>query len=381
MTSRLARQGFNIAYDFSNSDRDCSIKQLCVFLSKYDDVPFKVIHELTGDVTYGGRITDDWDRRAMNCLLSDYCNASVLEEGYALSRDPGGHYRQPALGEHKDYVEAIAAWPIQAHPEAFGLHENADITCAQNEVKDLFETVLSLQPRVSTGAGKSREDVIDEAAGALLDKMPSEWLMLDICKWYPIMYEESQNTVLQQECMRYNKLLKQMASSLKDVRKALKGEVVMSTELDGLASSLYNNQVPGMWESKAYPSLKPLVLWQDDLLRRCRFIDDWVQHGIPATFWISGFFFPQAFLTAINQNFARKAQIGIDTVSCEMLNRTVTNPADPVAELERPADGAIVWGLFLEGCAWDSENFTLAESRPKELFTSYVPVWLKPVQV
>jgi hypothetical protein len=40
-------------------------------------VPFKVIHELTGDVTYGGRITDDWDRRVMNCLLADYCNKNV----------------------------------------------------------------------------------------------------------------------------------------------------------------------------------------------------------------------------------------------------------------------------------------------------------------
>ena len=42
----------------------------------------------------------------------------------------------------------------------------------------------------------------------------------------------------------------------------------------------------------------------------------------------------QAFLTAINQNFARKMQIGIDTVSCEMRNQRVTNPADPAPELE-----------------------------------------------
>ena len=185
---------------------------------------------------------------------------------------------QPKLGEHKDYLEAVANWPLQPHPEAFGLHENADITCAQNEVKDLFDTVLSLQPRVSTGGGKSREDVIDEAAENLLTRMPAEWLMLDVCKWYPIMYDESQNTVLQQECMRYNKLLNQMNSTLKDVRKALKGLVVMSTELDALSTSLYNNQVPLMWESKAYPSLKPLVLWQEDLLRRCKFIDDWYVH-------------------------------------------------------------------------------------------------------
>jgi dynein heavy chain len=250
--------------------------------------------------------------------------------------------------------------------------------------------------------------------------------MLDVCKWYPIMYDESQNTVLQQECMRYNKLLAQIKSTLIDVRKALKvsaqrsactlrrqanwhcqlsymckqlmywrvcdtyarahthtwtqGLVVMSAELDALATSVYNNQVPGVWEAKSYPSLKPLVLWQEDLLRRCHFVDDWVQNGIPATFWVSGFFFPQAFLTAILQNFSRKRQIGIDTVSLEMRNQKVANCSDPVSELQRPEDGAIIWGLFLEGCAWSVDEFSLVESRPKELFTPYVPVHLMPIQ-
>ena len=36
-------------------------------------------------------------------------------------------------------------------------------------------------------------------------------------------YEESMNTVVKQECLRYNKLLWSMSSSLKDFRKAIKG--------------------------------------------------------------------------------------------------------------------------------------------------------------
>lgn len=137
------------------------------------------------------------------------------------------------------------------------------------------------------------------------------------------MYEESQNTVLQQECIRYNKLLVVMKQTLVDVRKALKGLVVMSSELDALATSLYNNQVPAMWEAKAYPSMKPLVLWQEDLLKRCHFIQDWIDTGMPLTFWISGFFFPQAFLTGTMQNYARKLQIGIDTVELDFRNQKV----------------------------------------------------------
>lgn len=55
------------------------------------------------------------------------------------------------------------------------------------------------------------------------------------------MYNESMNTVLVQEVIRYNKLLVVMARMLKDVQRALKGEVVMSDDLDSLAVSLFNN--------------------------------------------------------------------------------------------------------------------------------------------
>ncbi|KAJ1485018.1 dynein heavy chain and region D6 of dynein motor-domain-containing protein, partial [Baffinella frigidus] len=311
--------GWNIAYDFSSSDRDCCIKQLRVFLDKYDVVPYKVIVELSGDVNYGGRITDDWDRRCMNTLLEEYVCVAAMAPGYQFSADKS--YVQPEVGTHSEYNDCFKAWPIQPHPEAFGLHENADITCAQNEVKVLFDSVLALQPRVSTGGGVSREDTIDKAAETILDKTPVPWLMLDIQKSFPVMHENSLNTVLQQECLRYNKLLVEMRSTLSNVRKALKGIVVMSAELDSLATNLFNNQVPGMWESKAYPSLKPLVLWMDDLIKRCAFIQDWIDNGMPITFWISGFFFPQAFLTGTLQNYARGLQIGIDTVSLEFRNQ------------------------------------------------------------
>lgn len=44
----------------------------------------------------------------------------------------------------------------------------------------------------------------------------------------------------------------------RDLQKALKGLVVMSEALEGMAGSLARNLVPALWSSKAYPSLKPL---------------------------------------------------------------------------------------------------------------------------
>ena len=49
------------------------------------------------------------------------------------------------------------------------------------------------------------------------------------------------NTVLCQEVIRYNKLLSVMHISLASVKKALKGLVVMSEELDALSNSLFDN--------------------------------------------------------------------------------------------------------------------------------------------
>lgn len=53
----------------------------------------------------------------------------------------------------------------------------------------------------------------------------------------------------------------------------------------------------------------------EDLNARVDFLKKWVDEGIPPAFWISGFYFPQAFLTGTLQNFARKYIVSIDTIN------------------------------------------------------------------
>lgn len=49
------------------------------------------------------------------------------------------------------------------------------------------------------------------------------------------------NTVLLQECVRYNKLLKDMQVQLPLIQRALLGEVTMSEELDKMSNSIFDN--------------------------------------------------------------------------------------------------------------------------------------------
>ncbi len=85
--------------------------------------------------------------------------------------------------------------------------------------------------------------------------------------------------------------------------------------MEKLANSIFDNQVPGMWAGKGFLSLKPLGSWIDDLILRVQFLRQWIDKGTPAIFWMSGFFFPQAFVTGSLQNYARKKAIAIDKVS------------------------------------------------------------------
>ncbi|CAM6094963.1 unnamed protein product [Calypogeia fissa] len=369
--------GWNIRYDFTDGDLWMCQTQVRMFLNEYEEIPFKVIRFLMGEINYGGRVTDDKDRRLINTLLHTFIRPEVCtQKKYSFSES--GIFHLPDAGNVNAFLSYCREIPLAPKPEIFGLHENADITCDQNESNDLYATVLALQPRErAAGAGLSREEVIEQRCREMLSQCPPLYDLELILQGYPTMYNESMNTVLTQECIRYNGLLAVMRQSMQDALKALKGLVVMSPDLEMLCNSIFLNLIPDMWASKAYPSLKPLALWIEDLLERCSFISGWIGGGAPAVFWISGFFFPQAFLTGTLQNFARKQQMPIDTVSFEFhamdehTEKTLTAP---------PQDGCYVRGLYFEGARWDFQKHQLTESRAKELFTECPIMWLKPMQ-
>ncbi|XP_053933024.1 dynein axonemal heavy chain 1 [Cuculus canorus] len=366
--------GFNIPYEFTDGDLRICISQLQMFLSEYADIPYKVLKYTAGEINYGGRVTDDWDRRCIMNILEDFYKPDVLIPEFAYSES--GIYKQISpSADLSGYLQYIRGLPLNDSPDLFGLHDNANITFAQNETSALLEAILQLQPKTFTVGGRSREELVEETSNDILAKLPAPMNLQEVIHKYPLLYEESMNTVLVQEVIRYNKLLGVIAQTLKDLLKALKGLVVMSSQLELMATSLYNNTVPKMWNAMAYPSLKPLASWVNDLVQRIEFLQKWISHGIPSVFWISGFFFPQAFLTGTLQNFARKSVISIDTLSFSFKVMK-----ESVSELTRqPSEGCYIHGLFLEGARWDPIAFQLAESRPKELYTEMAVIWLIPV--
>lgn len=188
--------GWNIPYEFNDNDLRISVRQLRIFLNQYPEkTPFEALKYLTGECNYGGKVTDDKDRRLLSTLLEDYYNEKVFDDEYKFS--PSGIYFAPPHQEYDKYSEFIMKLPQYPGPEVFGLHANADITKDNNETFNTFEAILSTQQNSSGGGGsKSTDEIIERLANQILADIPEAFNVKAAEKKYPVSYEQSMNTVL-----------------------------------------------------------------------------------------------------------------------------------------------------------------------------------------
>mmetsp|Transcript_55811 Transcript_55811/g.113839 ORF Transcript_55811/g.113839 Transcript_55811/m.113839 type:complete len:619 (-) Transcript_55811:31-1887(-) len=364
--------GWNIPYEFTQNDLRISARQLRMFIDESpDEVQFKAINYLAGECNYGGRVTEKQDRRLLMTLLADYYCPEALNEGFALCSDHP-EYKIPNPATHEETLAAINEMSLVTPPGIYGFHENANLTREQNETYGMMENLLLTVGQSSGGGSDSSESTIDDVATDIIAKMPDPWDVALVQQKYPTMYEESMNTVLLQELGRFNALVKVVRSSLSDIKKAIKGLVLMSDDLEQVFTSLFNGKTPAMWLASSYPSLKPLGSYSSDLVDRLKFFQNWVDNGIPVLFWISGIYFTQAFTTGASQNFARKYTIPIDTLTFDFETPKEQDPK------EKPENGVYTYGLFLEGCKWGWDTWSLQESDPKVLYVPVPMIWIVP---
>jgi len=320
----------------------------------------------------------------------------VRADAYKFSTSP--LYFVPPIeegGSISDYLEYAATLPLNDDPEIFGLHPNANISCAISEANQLLHNALTLQPRdAASSDGLSSDQIIMNLAKDIEAQLPALYDIAAVSAAFPVSYAESMNTVLVQELLRFNRLLDVVQKSLRDLQRAIKGEVVMSPELEKVGEAMFNLQVPALWSAVSYPSLKPLGSWIADLLDRLSFFRAWIDRGQPNVYWLSGFFFTQSFLTGALQNYARKYEIPIDelvftfevmsdfgqglNVESESYLEKLEKHIEPRAP---PSDGCYVFGMYLDGASWDWNKNKLAESKPKQLFAAMPILWFKPTRL
>ncbi|XP_014280457.2 dynein beta chain, ciliary [Halyomorpha halys] len=364
---KFGPQGWNKVYPFNVGDLNISASVLYNYLEANSKVPWEDLRFLFGEIMYGGHITDDWDRRLCISYLEEFMQPELVDGELLLA--PG--FAAPPNLDYQGYHTYIdEAMPAES-PYLYGLHPNAEIGFLTTTSEKLFRTVFEMQPRetgASGGATVTREEKVKQIIDEIMEKLPEEFNMTEI------MGKVEERTpyviVAFQECQRMNHLTGEMKRSLKELDLGLKGELTITSDMEDLENALFLDQVPGVWSARAYPSLLGLTSWFIDLLLRLRELETWsTDFVLPSSVWLSGFFNPQSFLTAIMQSTARKTEQPLDKM-CLQCDVTKKHKEDFMSP---PREGAYVHGFFMEGGRWDVQQGIIMESRLKELFPA-VPV-------
>lgn len=73
--------GWNISYAFTDSDRECAMLLLQMYCLNTKIVPWDALQYITGDINYGGRVTDSWDQRTLKTVLENFFGPHTLDQG------------------------------------------------------------------------------------------------------------------------------------------------------------------------------------------------------------------------------------------------------------------------------------------------------------
>ena len=158
---------------------------------------------LTSYINYGGRVTDDKDLRTIDVIMNGFYNPALLNAGYAFDKDAIYYSLEPDEADpHTSYIEYIETLPLVAAPSVFGMHDNAKIASANAETFSMFDICLSLQGASGGGGagGNTREKLIEAVAVDVNTKIQArgQFDIEGVSMLYPVVYEESMNTVLLQ---------------------------------------------------------------------------------------------------------------------------------------------------------------------------------------
>ncbi|KAK2518351.1 dynein heavy chain 5 [Columba guinea] len=364
--------GWNIPYEFNQADFTASVQFVQNHLDDVDikrGVNWSCVRYMLGEVQYGGRVTDDLDKVLLNTYARVWFGEHMFSETFCFYKD----YAIPKGKTVEDYLQYIEQLPVIDTPEVFGLHPNADITYQTNLANETLRTIVSIQPKDSSaGGGETRETVVHRLADEMLEKLPPDYNPHEVkAQLQKMGAVQPMNIFLHQEIDRMQHVLSTVRTTLTDLKLAIDGTIIMSEELQDALDNMYDARVPKLWFRISWESAT-LGFWFTELLERNQQFGSWLQDGRPNQFWMTGFFNPQGFLTAMRQETTRMNLAKGWTLDSVVLHNEVTKMMKEDVVGPPPADigGVYIYGLFLEGAGWDRRNSKLVESAPKVLFTS-----------
>ena len=111
---KFGKIGFNVCYDFNEADFRISFSLLKLYLNKSlenndDSIPWESLRYLIGEAMYGGRVTDDYDRRVLITYLEEYMGDFLFDKNneFLFAKTDDYSYNLPEFGNIEILISKI----------------------------------------------------------------------------------------------------------------------------------------------------------------------------------------------------------------------------------------------------------------------------------
>jgi len=374
---KFGPMGFCVPYEFNQGDWQASVNFLTAHLTsigedtKKGQVSWETIQYMVAEIQYGGRITDNKDRKLFLEIVKHF-HPRICEPTFTYAKGNNFRYGIPQSDDYKKHLEFIREeYPDVDPPEVFGMAGNADITYRTRQAQEVLSTILDIQPRGATQTGgQTREEKVLAVTDAFLQQLPSSW--------NPDKKERLNKEPLSifcgQEIDRLMVTIKVIRQTCIDLKLAVAGTIIMSPKLSDALDFVGDGRVPPDWAAVSWPSPIAVAIWFGEVKRRYEQLDSWVKNGRPQFYWFNGFFNPQGFLTSVRQEITRTPRQGVTWALDKVETRTEVRAAEyrhgtTEKESDPPeAKGVFIYGLYIDGASWSKANRRLIDAPSGELF-------------
>ena len=303
----------------------------------------------------------------------------------------------PDYSEHPKFMEYINMMPEKDHPLIFGLNGNADMTFRLNESTSMLNTLLDTMPKEASGSGgKSREEEVKEKLETdLIKQLPANFIEIDVEERLKYMKGPKGlsdvgkgvplNVFLLQEIQRFQSILDIVRSTMLNMVQAIDGTIIMTLDIVESINAIYDFRVPKSWQFDPTGAeiswlTASLAGWIKGLTDRHFQLYNWIYKERPSSFWLTGFFNPQGFLTAMKQEVTRQRKSeawSLDEVeyTSNVQKEIVTNDDGRLDKVySAPNEGVLIHGLYLEGAFWQRGSDQCLEEQTagaKDLYQAF----------
>ncbi|CBY14833.1 unnamed protein product [Oikopleura dioica] len=332
--------GWNIPYAFKHEDLVISFEQLESLSSNFKNTTDKIVEiqtlrYLVGECNYGGRISDDKDRRLCVNLLDDFIFSDIADAKFVLNRS---FFTDLNLEEKSTKLDEI--FKNQSFLSLMSLNESALKNQPLHSAENIFTGFSNFFRYLKSVS------------------------IASTCKDSPFSF------FVTSELERYKKLVNLLISQMEDFSEAVNGKIQFRESHKRMLASFAKREIPENWKRNSFARSSSNTSMKDfvqELKSRVEYFNAWAENGTLKSYDISKLFFPQSFFTTLLQNFARSRSVSIDEVTFDF----------KMLAPHEPSVGVMISGLFIVGASFDigKQNLILNNG---SIF-NFPEIWVKPV--